>query len=59
MRLNPDKCAFKTEGGKLLGFMLRNREIEANLEKCKEITEMRSLMDTKEIQKLIRQLTVM
>jgi len=30
MRLNPEKCIFGVEGGKLLGFMLSYRGIEAN-----------------------------
>jgi len=35
IRLNPDKCAFRVKGGKLLGFMLTHRSIEANLEKSR------------------------
>ena len=34
MGLNPDKCVFKVEGGKFLGFMLTHRDIEANPNKC-------------------------
>lgn len=57
MRLNPEKCAFGVEGGKFLGFMLTNRGIEANPEKCKAITERRSPNGLKEIQRLIGRLT--
>jgi len=35
MRLNSEKCAFRVEGGKFLGFMLTHCGIEANLEKCR------------------------
>jgi len=44
IRVNPDKCAFGVEGRKFLGFILTHRGIKVNLEKCKEITEMRSPM---------------
>ncbi|XP_068475223.1 uncharacterized protein [Phaseolus vulgaris] len=57
MRLNPEKCAFGVEGGKFLGFMLTHRGIEANPEKCKAITEMRSPNGLKEIQRLVGRLT--
>jgi len=57
MRLNPKKCVFGVEGGKFLGFMLTHRGIEANPEKCKAITEMRSPNGLKEIQRLVGHLT--
>ncbi|XP_016164605.1 uncharacterized protein LOC107607139 [Arachis ipaensis] len=34
MRLNPVKCTFAIKAGKLLGFMLTQRGIEANPDKC-------------------------
>jgi len=37
MRLNPEKCTFKVEGGKFLGFMLTHRGIEANPDKCRAL----------------------
>jgi len=40
MCLNLEKCAFGVKGGKLLGFMLTYRGIEANPDKYKVITEM-------------------
>jgi len=52
MRLNPDKCAFKVEWGKFLGFMLTHGGIEANPKKCRAITEMRSPSNIKEIWRL-------
>nr|KYP51949.1 Transposon Ty3-I Gag-Pol polyprotein [Cajanus cajan] len=40
MRLNLEKCVFGIQGGKFLGFMITNRGIEANQEKCKAIIQM-------------------
>nr|KYP49293.1 Retrotransposable element Tf2 [Cajanus cajan] len=57
MRLNPDKCVFCVSGGKFLGFMLSNRGIEANPDKCQAILDMRSPTNLKEVQKLAGRLT--
>jgi len=59
MRLNPEKCTFGVEGGKFLSFILTHRGIEANLDKCQTITEMRSPKNIKEVQQLIWRLTVL
>jgi len=59
MRLNPEKCAFGVEEGKFLGFMLTHRGIEANLDKYKVITEMRSPKNMKEVQQLLSRLTTL
>nr|KYP41051.1 Retrotransposable element Tf2 [Cajanus cajan] len=59
MRLNPDKCVFSVSGGKFLGFMLSSRGIEANLDKCQAIIDMRSPSNLKEIQKLAGRLTAL
>jgi len=56
-RLNPDKCVFGVDRGKFLGFILTQRGIEANPEKCKAIIEMRSPTTIKEVQRLIGRLT--
>ena len=56
MRLNPHKCAFAVEAGKFLGFMLTNRGIEANPDKCRAIVEMKSPMTVKEVQCLMRRI---
>jgi len=42
MRLNPEKCIFGVERGKFLGFMLTNRGIEANSDKCQAIMEIKA-----------------
>ena len=57
LRLNPDKCVFSVDCGKFLGFMLTQRGIEANPEKCNAIIEMRSPTNVKEVQCLIGRLT--
>ena len=38
--LNPPKCVFGVPAGKLLGFLVSNRGIEANPEKIKAITSL-------------------
>jgi hypothetical protein len=51
-KLNPDKCVFGVSAGKLLGFLVSYRGIEANLEKIKAIEAMRPPTHIKDIQKL-------
>jgi len=41
-KLNPEKCVFGVKAGKFLGFLLTERGIEANPEKCAVIITMRS-----------------
>jgi len=50
LKLNPKKCVFRVEAGKLLGFLLTKRGIEANPEKCAAILAMRSPVSVKEVQ---------
>ena len=50
MKLNPSKCAFGVSSGKFLGFMVSQREIEANPEKVRAILEMSSPKTVKEVQ---------
>jgi len=52
LKLNPEKCVFGVEAGKFLGFLLTERGIEANLEKCAAIIAMRSPISVKEVQQL-------
>jgi len=54
--LNPEKCVFGVRGGKFLGFMLTNRGIEANPDKCEAIMKMRSPANLKEVQRLVGKL---
>nr|XP_025684548.1 uncharacterized protein LOC112785303 [Arachis hypogaea] len=59
MRLNPEKCAFFVQSGKFLGFMLTSRDIEANLEKCRAILDMKSPHTIKEVQRLTGRLAAL
>ena len=52
LKLNPEKCAFGVKAGKFLGFMLTERGIEANPDKCAAIIAMRSPTSVKEVQQL-------
>ena len=56
IRLNPEKCVFGVRGGKFLGFMLTNRGIEANPDKCEAIMKMGSPKNLKEVQRLVGKL---
>ncbi|XP_061366467.1 uncharacterized protein LOC133309691, partial [Gastrolobium bilobum] len=59
MRLNPSKCAFGVPAGKFLGFMLTERGIEVNPDKCKAVIEMRSPQTIKEVQQLTGRLVAL
>jgi len=52
LKLNPEKCVFGIEAEKFLGFMLTERGIEANPDKCAAIIAMRSPASMKEVQQL-------
>ena len=52
LKLNLEKCVFGVEAGKFLGFMLTERGIEANPDKCSALIEMRSPVTIKEVQQL-------
>jgi hypothetical protein len=51
-KLNPNKCVFGVPSGKLLGFIISQRGIEANLEKISAITSMKAPTCIKDVQKL-------
>jgi len=53
LKMNPEKCVFGVEAGKFLGFMLTERGIEANPDKCAAIFAMRSPASVKEVQQLM------
>ena len=42
IRINLEKCTFRVDGGKFLGFMIPSRGRKANPNKCTAILEMRS-----------------
>jgi hypothetical protein len=50
--LNPNKCVFMVSTGKLLGFLVSHRGIEANPEKIKAIEEMWPPICIKDVYKL-------
>jgi hypothetical protein len=51
-KLNPTKCIFGVPSGKLLGFIVSNRGIEANPVKISAITDMGAPATIKDVQKL-------
>jgi dsDNA-binding SOS-regulon protein len=51
-KLNPKKCVFGVPSGKLLGFIISHRGIEANPEKISAITSMKAPTCIKDMQKL-------
>ena len=59
LKLNPEKCVFGVEAGKFLGFLLTERGIEANPEKCVAILAMRSPISVKEVQQLTRRMAAL
>nr|CAE02458.1 OSJNBa0042D13.11 [Oryza sativa Japonica Group] len=52
IRLNPEKCVFGVRAGKLLGFLVSKRGIEANPEKINAIQQMKPPSSVHEVQKL-------
>ena len=59
MKLNPDKCVFGVSSGKFLGFLVSHRGIEANPDKIRAVTEMRSPRTVKEVQSLTGKLAAL
>jgi hypothetical protein len=51
-KLNPTKCVFGVPSGKLLGFIVSNRGIEANHVKISAITDMGAPATIKDVEKL-------
>jgi hypothetical protein len=51
-KLNPNKCVFGVPSGKLLGFIISHRGIEANPEKISAITKMKAPTSIKDVKKL-------
>ncbi|RDX72162.1 hypothetical protein CR513_48397, partial [Mucuna pruriens] len=53
LRLNPEKYSIGVHTGKFLGFMLTKRGIEANLDKCQAVINMRSPQNVRKVQQLM------
>ena len=59
LKLNLEKCVFGVEAGKFLGFMLTERGIEANPDKCATIIAVRSPTSVKEVQQLTERMAAL
>ena len=59
MKLNPGNCAFGVTIGKLLGFVVSYKGIEANLEKIRAIIEMTPPKNVKEVKSLNGEVAVL
>jgi hypothetical protein len=59
MMLNPKKCVFRVSSGKLLGYMVSSREIDANPKKVEAIKKPQPPRIRKEIQKLTYMMAVL
>ena len=47
IKLNPEKCVFGVRAGKLLGFVVSNRGIEANPAKIRALSQLATPTDLK------------
>ena len=52
IKLNPSKCTFRVPSGKLLGFLVFERGIDANPEKVDTILRMKRPVRVHDVQKL-------
>jgi hypothetical protein len=52
LKLNPEKCVFGIHKGKILGFLVSTKGIEANPDKIKALVEMQDPVSVKDVQKL-------
>lgn len=59
LSLNPEKCVFGVPSGKLQGFLVSHRDIEANPEKIKAIEDMSPPQTLKDMQKLAGRVTAL
>ena len=59
MKLNLAKCAFGVSARKILGFIVNNRGIEANPNKIKDVLDMPSPSNRKEVQSLTRRIAAL
>ena len=52
MKLNPTKCVFAVPAGKLLGFLVSERVIEANPDKIKAVTSLGKPVNVNQVQRM-------
>ena len=57
--MNPKKCVFRVSKGKLLGYIVSERGIEANLEKITAISNKGPIRNVKGVQRLTGCLTAL
>jgi ribonuclease HI len=59
LRLNPEKCVFGVRQGKILGYLVSHRGIEANPTKIQAIINMTPPQSTRDVQRLIGRLATL
>jgi hypothetical protein len=59
LRLNPEKCVFRVHQGKILGYLVSHRGIEANPTKIQAITNMTPPQSTRDVQRLTGRLAAL
>jgi hypothetical protein len=59
LRLNPEKCVFGVRQGKILGYLVSHRGIEANPTKIQAITNMTPPQSTRDVQRLTGRLAAL
>jgi len=59
LKLNSNKCVFGVKAGKLFGFLLTERGIEVNSNKCIAIIGIRSPTNVKEVQQLTERMAAL
>jgi ribonuclease HI len=59
LRLNPEKCVFGVRQGKILGYLVSHRGIEANLTKIQAIINMTPPQSTRDVQRLTGRLAAL
>jgi hypothetical protein len=59
LQLNPEKCIFEVRQGKILGYLVSHRGVEANPTKIQAIMDMAPPQSTKDIQRLTGRLAAL
>ena len=59
LHLNANKCNFRVEAGKFLGYLITNREIKVNLDKTEAVKRLKPPSNPKEVQVLTSMLVAL
>jgi hypothetical protein len=59
LKLNPKKCVFGVRRGRVLGYLVSIKGIEANLDKINAIVHMKTPQSRKEVQRLTGRITAL